>query len=314
MRIKLIVAASALVLVAAVTAALVSVASGGESQLGANKVVARRDAQALVRLLRLPAGTTRTSSRPTNRDSSQLASPSAPSSVGDSAHGWWRSDEAPQSVVNFIRRHPPFGAKLQSQGSAGNVRNGGTSELTLMYSWPSLGEAAYNRSLSISVLYLPHGRAGIIATSQSYWILPRPAHERVPSSVRVVDVTLRLGHGPLGNEHPVTTTHALTRATTVRTVVANINALTTVQPGLVYNCPAMIDEPGRPLLTLVFRAGPAGPALARAEVEVIPGHKGYAGWTPCSPIQFWVGGKAQKPLISRTFVAQIARLIGADIS
>jgi hypothetical protein len=41
---------------------------------------------------------------------------------------------------------------------------------------------------------------------------------------------------------------------------------------------------------------------------------GRSGWTGCDPIEFWVHGKTQKSLTSQTFVKQIARLIGANIS
>ena len=68
-----------------------------------------------------------------------------------------------------------------------------------------------------------------------------------------------------------------------------------------------------PLLTMRFGSG-AGSTLARAQVSVYPGRQGASGWNSCDPIDFWIGGKAQQALTSQTFVKQIGKLIGADIS
>ncbi|HEX3803006.1 MAG TPA: hypothetical protein VHV75_09220 [Solirubrobacteraceae bacterium] len=152
------------------------------------------------------------------------------------------------------------------------------------------------------------------ATSQSDRIMPRPASEQVPSGVRVVDVKLRVGGGARGTKRPVTTTHVFTHAAIVDSVVASIDALPIVQPGQAYICPLEPAGPTRPLLTLTFRASAAAPARARAQVGVSPGHNGRSGWTGCDPIEFWIDGKTQKSLTSQTFVKQIARLIGANIS
>jgi hypothetical protein len=299
------------VIVIAVVVVAVSSATGQGSRLQENKLTAQQDARVLLARLRLPEDVKTSSRRPTE-DGTQTNSSPPVSSVGDSDHGWWTSSGAPQTIVNYIRSHRPDGAKLQSWGSDGNGSAGRTA-LTLMYVWPPLRQATYNRTLTISVIYKPRGRSAIVANSQSYWIVPRPTTERVPSDARVVDATLRLGRGPQGNEQPVTTTHAFTHAATVDRLIKNIDALTTVQPGLIYNCP-MFSEANRPKLTLAFKASPAGPVLAKAVVDVSPGKNGASGWTPCDPIDFWVDEKPQKPLTSDTFVNQVAHLIGADIS
>ena len=98
---------------------------------------------------------------------------------------------------------------------------------------------------------------------------------------------------------------------------ALVNAFTRlpiVQPGERYSCPLELVGIARPALTLQFRAGRARPALARAEVYVTAGKNGDAGWNECNPIQFWIGGKQQTSLTSQTFVKQIGKLIGANIS
>lgn len=137
---------------------------------------------------------------------------------------------------------------------------------------------------------------------------------RVPGGVRIVEVTLRVGHGPLGNKDVVTSTHVFTGAATVQVLIARVDALATVPAGSVWNCPAVIAEPTRRMLILSFKTGPAKPAIARVEVDVSAGRNGDSGWTPCDGIEFSVSGKRQLLLISDTFVRRVAKLIGANIS
>ncbi|HUY58385.1 MAG TPA: hypothetical protein VMV16_01625 [Solirubrobacteraceae bacterium] len=290
-----------LVLLAALC--LIGVASAQASRLWANKLAARRDARALVASVRLPSGATRLPAR----------GPTV-SSVGVSGHAKWASGESQKAVIAYIRSHPPAGAKLQSWGSNGGSPTVGT-ELMLLYTWPSVGLELYSRSLWISVDQLSRGRSRVFGTSQSDWIEPRSVSERVPNGVRVVDVTLRVGHAIGGTDHPVTTTHVFRRAADVSSLIAMVDALPTVQRGdEEIGCPAMLAGPASPLLTLTFRAGRARPALARAQVNVYPGRNGASGWNNCDPIQFWIGNTQQTALTSQAFVKQIAKLIGANIS
>jgi hypothetical protein len=137
---------------------------------------------------------------------------------------------------------------------------------------------------------------------------------RLPGGVRVVDVTLRIGQGPLGNKDVVTGSRVFTGVETVHELVTGVDALATVPSGSIWNCPAAIAGPTRRQLILLFKTERAGPAIARAEVDVSPGRKGDAGWTPCDGIEFSVAGKRQIVLISHTFVRRVGKLIGADIS
>jgi hypothetical protein len=272
-----------------------------DTRLQTNKLAARHDAGALVASLRLPPGATRL--------------PAGGTTVGSfsaSGHAKWMSGESQKAVIAYIKSHEPAGAKLEGSGSSSGPGIG--TQLTLMYTWPSVGLELHNRSLSISVGVLAHGRSEVFATSQSYWMVPRPLSEQVPSGVRAVEVTLRIGGGPQGLRRPLTTTHVFTGAERVATIIGDLNSLPIVQPGIFYSCPAMIVQPGRPLLTLTFRAGRARPALARAQVNVYPGKHGSSGWSPCDPIQFWIGTTQQTALTSQTFVQQIGQLIGANIS
>lgn len=268
------------------------------TRLQANKAAARHDARTLVASLRLPSGATRRPERPLTV-----------SSVGFTGHAKWTIGESQQAVIAYVRHHQPAGARLESSGTS--TGPGISSQLTLMYDWPSLGMELYGRSLSISVGALADGGSEIVATSESYWTIPRPRSEQVPSGVRAVEVTLRLGSGSLGLRRPRTTTHVFTGAVTVATIVADLNSLPIVQPGIVYSC--TLELSNGPRLTLRF-TGASGATLARVQVNVHPGKQGGSGWNACDPIQFWIGNKQQTALTSQSFVAKIARLIGANIS
>jgi hypothetical protein len=298
--------ALALIAVLCVVGVAIAQATGqasapADTRLQANKAAARRDARALVASLRLPSGATRLPAR----------SPTV-SSVGVTGHAKWTSVESQQAVIDYIKSHEPVGAKLQSWGHSFGPGIG--TQLSLIYSWPSVGLELYNRSLSISVGALTHGHSDVFATSQSDWIVPRPLSEHVPSGVHAVEVTLRSGGGSQRLSHPHTTTHVFTRAAVVESLVRWIDELPTVQPGLIYACPLELVGLETPLLTVTFRSSAAGPALARAQVRVSSGRNGASGWTSCDPIEFWIGHTQQTALTSQTFVKRIGKLIGANIS
>jgi hypothetical protein len=154
----------------------------------------------------------------------------------------------------------------------------------------------------------------VVAAAVVFFLVTDSGVGRVPGGVRVVDVTLRIGHGQLANRNVVTSTHVFTGAATVQALITGVDALATVPKGSIWNCPNAIAEPTTRRLTVSFKTGPARPTIARVEVDVSSGRTGDSGWTPCDGIEFSVGGKPQRVLISRTFVRHLGRLIGADIS
>lgn len=154
----------------------------------------------------------------------------------------------------------------------------------------------------------------VVAMAGVLFLVASSATGRVPGGVRIVDVTLQIGRGLLGNKEIVTSTRVFTGAATVQALVSRVDRLATVPKGSVWNCPAAIAEPIRRQLILSFRTGSARSAIARVVVYVSSGREGDSGWTPCDGIEFWVVGKRQIVLTSHTFVRHIGRLIGADIS
>jgi hypothetical protein len=182
---------------------------------------------------------------------------------------------------------------------------------SVIFMWTIDGQHLASQQLQVTVATLADGRTGIMAQAESVWMVPRPRSERAPTSVRSVAVTLRMGSGPGGMKHEHAHTYLFTHAAKVTSIVNAFDALPIAQPGLVYSCPAMIAH--MPLLSVRFISG-AGFTLGRALVNVYPGSDGASGWNACDPIDFWIGSRRQTPLTSHTFVKQIGRLIGADIS
>jgi hypothetical protein len=111
--------------------------------------------------------------------------------------------------------------------------------------------------------------------------------------------------------HQHSHTYRFTHAAKASSIVGAFDAMPVTQPSVIFGCPVMI--PGMPVLTLRFVSG-AGTTLARAQVNVHVGSEGGSGSTTCDPIDFWIGTRRQTPLTSHTFVKQIAKLIGANIS
>ena len=138
---------------------------------------------------------------------------------------------------------------------------------------------------------------------------PAFASNRVPANVKRIAATLTFPGGIDGSRPTVHRT--LTRRTTVQRVIRAVNGLQPSKQRIM--CP-MIMVPG-PILTVVFKAGGAGPnpALAQAQVNVVLGTHGSSGSSPCFPIRFSAHG-VQSPLIGNSFVRLMGGLIGTPIS
>ncbi|HEX3803005.1 MAG TPA: hypothetical protein VHV75_09215 [Solirubrobacteraceae bacterium] len=139
---------------------------------------------------------------------------------------------------------------------------------------------------------------------------PALASNRVPSKVKQVTVTLTFPPRTGGSKPPVHRT--LTKTATVNRVIKAVDALKAAQTRHTM-CP-MIEVLG-PKLTVVFRAGGAGPnpALAEAQVDVALGTHGSSGSSLCFPIHF-SAGSTQVALIGNSFVRLVGGLIGTPIS
>ena len=129
---------------------------------------------------------------------------------------------------------------------------------------------------------------------------------RVPSGTRLVDVTVTF---PQTKPHrPVR--RAIKSPRAVAELIRAADALK-IPPSGNFVCPMfMILEPS---LTVTFRAGPAGPALAQAQLPVSLGTAGSSGSSRCFPIHFSSRGREQS-LLGNSFVRLVGRTIGVQLS
>lgn len=279
---------------------LLAASAKAEAPLQTNKAIAQRDTRALLAQLRLPRGATRTYTQP---PLPELVPPKVSGDNTIAVSGWWVTNKAPGTVIAYVKAH--------RRAERGIYQVETEPPSTVIFVWTIDGEHLYSQQLQVTVATLADGRTGIMAQAQSKWMVPRPLNERVPSAVRSVAITLRVGVGTGGMKHQHTRRYLFERAATVSSIVNAFDAMPISQPSLFYSCPAMFA--GMPSLTLQFRSS-TGATLAHASVHVYPGPNGASGWIGCDPIDFWIGTRQQSPLTSHTFVTRIARLIRADVS
>jgi len=221
------------------------------------------------------------------------------------AHAWWTSSDSPSEVLAYLKSHVPAGANQSGTGSISDTRAGTMSQM-VGFEWPVAGPALGDREVQVTVSALTRGRTGILAEAQSDWVVPRTPSERVPAAATAVRITLQQRSIPVSTRKPVTASYVLlTAPRTVLRAVRLVDSLPVVQP-IEIMCPLILLT-GQSL-TVTYSAGPAGPALARAQVSLQTPSSG--GADSCDPILFSIRGKSQTALISASFVRQIEQLAG----
>ena len=308
-------------LASAATVAAASAATGAsaQTQLHANQAAARQDAARHLQSVRVPGDATRLSVEPGfAKGFAVTVGPGGNYDAQD--HSMWTTTASPQTIIAYVRAHAPRGATADVGTGSGSDTRTGVSSIDIQFSWPDLGRKLLNRMLTVTVVTPRHGDSVIVAQTQSAWFVPRSAAERVPAGVRAVQITVRLGPAVSG---PVikpggrvqTSTYLVWRAARVRALVDEFNGLAIIQPGAEpIACPMMLTGSEASQLTLAFKSGRHGATLASAQVDVHRGQSWDDGGGACNPIDFWIAGKQQTGLMSPTFVKQVGKLVGADIS
>ena len=219
------------------------------------------------------------------------------------AHAWWTVPGDPQSVIDAIEADPPPGATQDGTGSAGNVTTG-TFELEVDYQWPPIAGVLGARLLRVTVTSLGAGVSGVLAESQSVWIVPRPAGERIPAATRIIQISSPVPGAADGGS--LTITHTAQ----VGSIVALLNRLPIVQPGAT-GCPGL-ELPAKTIM-MTFRSRASGAALAVLRfVDYRPWKVAYS--SECEPVQLSVGGRRRPALDGGEFIRRIERIIGLSIT
>jgi hypothetical protein len=286
-------------LAAALGVCIVAASSGAGSATprtaptaAANKLAAGRDAQHLLTLAQLPPGAVKSTIEPAGDGGVLSSSFTRALGLLVDRHEWWTVQASLPSVVAFLQSHPPAGSKLSMSGQSGGP--GVPPNQALGFSLRPVAGVISARSVLVEAVALRGGATGIRIDAQDTWMLPRPAGERVPAGVHVIEIT---SGGPRG-----ATSLMVTRGSTVRRIISLIDTLPIVQPGAV-SCPNLMEA--SPTVTFVFPAGLGKRVLARASVTLFDGLLS----TSCNPMSFSVRGRAMKPLLGGTFLKHVQRLL-----
>lgn len=224
---------------------------------------AAADAASLLTRFRPPPGALRTGRLPVSWLSQAPQWPMSPDLVTRTA--WWRAAGQPQTVLAWVRAHPPSGLTISGSGmgpgSHMDLRPGepppapdtplpGTRMWYTVFSQPAMPGG----QLLVAVASDGNGHTAIRVDAQVVWLPAKPAAERIPSAAKIVTITPVPGFAPV-SAHDQTVT--ITDPAAVAKIAAVIDALPVFPPGE-RSCPLFQGRGMR----LTFRAAPAGPALA----------------------------------------------------
>jgi hypothetical protein len=216
------------------------------------------------------------------------------------AHAWWIVPGDPQSVIDAIAHDPPLGSRPDGTGSGSSPRG---SELDVEYAWPPVRGVLGDRGLRVTVTSLGDGRSGVLAESQTDWIVPRPSSERIPAGTRVVEIDSRVP-GAADGGHVV-----ITQTAQVAGLTAIVDRLPIVQPG--WGSCVLLRDPRE--ITMTFRARAGGPALAALRfADFRPWRAATSG--RCEPVELSIGGRRRHELNGGRFIHRIEHLLGLRLT
>lgn len=276
-------------------AAVPALAGPGHRTSAGNRRAAVADAGQLLTRVVLPDGAHRVS-KPDHWQLGQAARPAATPMVD--RHAWWRVNRPFSRVLDYVRTHPPRGGSLEGTASSGP----GPPWEAVTFAFPAEPGVLGIRWLTVSMIQLSNRSTGIRTDALVQWIIPRPAAERVPSGVTVIEVSRRIPG------QPPTVARTVSGRSHVRQIIKLIDRLPTLQPG-VWSCPAQRSAPA--IVTLTFRARPGAVPLARASAPADSGNSE----TGCDAMSFSIRGRRQTALVhTRHFFAAVGRLLGIRLT
>jgi hypothetical protein len=283
-----------------------NVALSSAPSAASNAQAARSAARGLLNDLALPAGARQVFSDPSR--GALLARPGTRPATPDliDLHRFWVLPADPARVIRWMQAHAPARARLAGTGSLVQAGFGGRGGRTLSsyvaFAFPALAGRVSSEELVLDTAATGGAGTALRADAQVVWVTPRPASERIPAGVREIDITrARRGQTP-------SLSIAVTNPERVREVVSMIDRLATVPPTGTVACPAIPVNP--PVVTLRFRATPAGLVLASASQAV----DATAG-PPCQPMNLSIRGRPQPPLAGGpAFLRRLRGIIGVTLT
>jgi hypothetical protein len=264
----------------------------------AHREAAARDAARLLKRIVLPPSVASSAGEPAG-DGQGLAGPGTfyAGLKHIDRHAWWTSTQPIAALDAFFRRHAPAGGRVITYGSGGTRPSA-----FVAYAFAPVRRVLGTRWLVVSMVALSGGGTGLRADADVQWIVPRPRAERIPRSVRVLDVSVGPPHAA-----PSTRASIVDRGKVAR-IASQINGLGISQPG-VMSCPAR--PAGAPVVTFTFRRRLGGAVVARA--TQLAG--AVEPTTACDPMTLSIEGRRWPPLLGGAAVVHNAqRLLGIRLA
>lgn len=225
---------------------------------------------------------------------------------------YWVLRSSYASVSAFVNSHPPRGLTWDDSGYAGGPGIPENMSVSVNIIRSAIIGALDSRGLAMNVVQLKDGSVGLSASTMAAWVPARPASSEVPRGARDVDIRVF----PDSESARTISSLEVSQAKHVGEIASMINGLPTVPREFLWNCPPTIDQlPGHHVratsVSLTFRAGPDGPALARAAVTA----SATAFPTSCNPMTMSVSGHPQPDLLGgAAVVAGVDRLLHVRLS
>jgi hypothetical protein len=250
---KLVVVIVPAVALALALAGAVSAESPAQVQR-ANRQGAMTAAEQLLGEVVLPAGATEIPTEPAG-DAHQLGRSNELSFFAAEVdrHEFWTTTSSPDAVVASIEAHLPAGARATGSGYSGTT-------VFASYSLPAVGGPALGpRSLAVNAVKLTDGSTGVRADAAVRYAAPRLPTQRVPAGARVLEITMT--RSPFGPSPSLESPLVITKRSEVGRIASLVDSLPFEASlrGVAISCPAIMPAP---IVTFMFRAGPAEPVLA----------------------------------------------------
>lgn len=283
--------------------ALAAVAARTEAQ---NRVAAERDARRLLHRAPLPAGAIPSASEPLG-DGGLLAHPGVEASANKLIDDHASSTVAApfQSLRQFVRTHAPAGSRLTGTSTSGGPNVPANAGFSFAFRWRPAGVGS--RALSVALVALGPDMTGVRVDAQDVWLVPRSSSERVPRSVRALQITRSSSQTGQGTTEGLAITFKITDGAKIDQITRWIDALPIVQPGATA-CPSQPLHP--PRVRFAFLSASGKPLASAAEAANI-----REPTTACDAMTFTVRGRAQPALLNGAqFLAHVDQLLHLHLS
>jgi hypothetical protein len=269
----------------------------GPVTLKHNKADARRDARYLVKLVKLPAGTTQDASyHPKKLRALE-------SVLTDRLHAERFIVPAGASdPYTYVLHHRPGGVKNDGTFGGNDPDSRG-----LMYDFPPIRGRLFARMLEVTFTPQSDGSTRVLVESQSNWVIPRPKIEKVPSAARQVLISSSFSKTSGSKGFGGATIYgAITKRSKVRRLMKIVDAPPIAQDIISSGCSGWTGNGTSHDVTVTF-ASKTGRTLATVSASWFD-NETVGDW--CNPIGFKLGHRSEPGLIDTHMLTEISKTTG----